>query len=335
MFLIQLERIIASLTNTASFALPYWDYQDTNHVTVPAAFTTGALADPTRAFRPFPVAAETWHQQATFTRFAMAGFQSPLDPLFWIHHCNIDRLWETWRAMPGHANPTVAAFANTSFSFPDPDPAHPRRALTVSSVLNTQTHDYRYDSLSTKNVHIAAGPAGPTAARPSRRRVTGQDDAPAEERLELLGATERGGSVNDERVRIAPDRKALTAHRRRVTKSGSRAGLTATGRPTKRRVLLRLENVGMDHGDASSAWNVYAAHDTDDEEGAVLVGTIAPFGLAGLTAAGGRETITFDVTAHADELLGGGPIVVTFKPAHDNVEGHPYWDRAALYTTAD
>ncbi|CRK59534.1 putative tyrosinase [Alloactinosynnema sp. L-07] len=32
----------------------------------------------------------------------MAGFGSPNDPVFWMHHCNIDRLWSQWQA----ANPT-------------------------------------------------------------------------------------------------------------------------------------------------------------------------------------------------------------------------------------
>lgn len=29
-----------------------------------------------------------------------------LDPIFWLHHANIDRLWTIWGKMPGHANPT-------------------------------------------------------------------------------------------------------------------------------------------------------------------------------------------------------------------------------------
>ena len=28
----------------------------------------------------------------------MSAFMSPLDPLFWLHHANIDRLWATWQA---------------------------------------------------------------------------------------------------------------------------------------------------------------------------------------------------------------------------------------------
>src|SRR3954454_22217358 len=37
----------------------------------------------------------------------MSQFDSAaLDPVFWLHHCNIDRLWEVWRGMPNDGNPT-------------------------------------------------------------------------------------------------------------------------------------------------------------------------------------------------------------------------------------
>src|SRR5262249_47053655 len=31
------------------------------------------------------------------------------DPIFWLHHCNIDRLWESWNRAAGHVNPNWAA----------------------------------------------------------------------------------------------------------------------------------------------------------------------------------------------------------------------------------
>ena len=34
------------------------------------------------------------------------------DPVFWLHHCNVDRLWDSWRRVPGHANPTGANAQN-------------------------------------------------------------------------------------------------------------------------------------------------------------------------------------------------------------------------------
>lgn len=46
--------------------------------------------------------------------------RAPLDPIFWIHHCNIDRLWSLWRRTAGHTNPTEAAWrTDVSFSFHD------------------------------------------------------------------------------------------------------------------------------------------------------------------------------------------------------------------------
>lgn len=33
----------------------------------------------------------------TWTGGTMAGGRSPLDPLFYLHHCNLDRLWSIWQ----------------------------------------------------------------------------------------------------------------------------------------------------------------------------------------------------------------------------------------------
>jgi tyrosinase len=37
----------------------------------------------------------------------MATFMSPLDPIFWLHHCNIDRLWAEWNSR-GNGNTSSA-----------------------------------------------------------------------------------------------------------------------------------------------------------------------------------------------------------------------------------
>jgi len=36
------------------------------------------------------------------------------DPVFWLHHCNIDRLWESWNRLPGRLNPK---WPNRNFVF--------------------------------------------------------------------------------------------------------------------------------------------------------------------------------------------------------------------------
>ena len=40
------------------------------------------------------------------------------DPIFWVHHCNIDRLWESWNKTGG-ANPTDRAWLDKQFIFAD------------------------------------------------------------------------------------------------------------------------------------------------------------------------------------------------------------------------
>lgn len=40
------------------------------------------------------------------------------DPIFWLHHCNIDRLWASWNRA-GRSNPSSTTFLNTTFTFAD------------------------------------------------------------------------------------------------------------------------------------------------------------------------------------------------------------------------
>ena len=42
------------------------------------------------------------------------------DPIFWMHHCNIDRLWASWNNGPNRrSNPTDATWLNQTFVFSD------------------------------------------------------------------------------------------------------------------------------------------------------------------------------------------------------------------------
>jgi hypothetical protein len=42
------------------------------------------------------------------------------DPIFWLHHCNVDRLWERWLGQgDGRANPADAVWLDTAFEFFD------------------------------------------------------------------------------------------------------------------------------------------------------------------------------------------------------------------------
>lgn len=66
------------------------------------------------------------------------------DPLFWVHHITIDRLWASWNAR-GNVNPTTGTWLNAPFSFVD------RYGVKVTGRLkdyfDTLTLGYQYDSL--------------------------------------------------------------------------------------------------------------------------------------------------------------------------------------------
>jgi tyrosinase len=79
------------------------------------------------------------------------------DPIFWLHHSNIDRLWKRWLDVDGHADPTQARWLDQPFRFYDPA-QRKIRAMTSREVLDTvEQLGYGYDD------------DPPAAARPIRR----------------------------------------------------------------------------------------------------------------------------------------------------------------------
>ena len=65
----------------------------------------------------------------------MAGSNSPADPVFFLHHANIDRLWAEWQAKHARAKPSN--LGETLLP-------KPLFGVKVSSVLRTSALGYRY-----------------------------------------------------------------------------------------------------------------------------------------------------------------------------------------------
>jgi len=93
------------------------------------------------------------------------------DPIFWVHHCNIDRLWESWLALGnGRSNPTDmsdpadSVWLTTTFQFYDENATLVE--LTGQEIVNTATQlNYNYAELSpapTITNTVAARPAPAT-----------------------------------------------------------------------------------------------------------------------------------------------------------------------------
>ena len=65
------------------------------------------------------------------------------DPLFYLHHANLDRIWESWNRL-GHTNPTDPEYLNRTFAYGDR--SGKRVDLPVSAADRVAQLGYEYDA---------------------------------------------------------------------------------------------------------------------------------------------------------------------------------------------
>lgn len=88
---------------------------------------------------------------------------SPLDPIFWLHHCNIDRLYSNWLSQSGHNPPPQSAWQSKSFNdFFDRNGRPAGSQFTCGMTVDSTVMGYTYD------VALAL-PASVIATRRARR----------------------------------------------------------------------------------------------------------------------------------------------------------------------
>jgi hypothetical protein len=214
--------------------------------------------------------------QGLMSRFECAA----LDPIFWLHHANIDRLWNVWRAIGGHANPATSGWLNNQFQFRDENGA--TVSLSGADVLDTATQlDYIYDD----QLRIF-----PRLPRPIELQKRPPGPPP-----ELAAATEQPivltGSPVSTTLRVP---------------EGVRRPLEAAV-PDRREVYLNVEDIEEEINPGIN-YEVYL----DTLDGGRHVGNISLFGIEELTnaerphnaAPGFRHS--FNVTATVNELAARG-----------------------------
>lgn len=171
-FLYNFENQLRIASGDPALVLPYWNYYD--NPSLPAEFldptlplyrsdrvgtnvasglSLNAFADTLINFQRGkpnafePVIEATPHNNVhNLIGGAMASVSiSPRDPIFWVHHANIDRLWAAWlQADHGRTQPaTKYAYWSGSFQYGSAIPTM-LRAWTFST--STQL-GYRYDNL--------------------------------------------------------------------------------------------------------------------------------------------------------------------------------------------
>jgi tyrosinase len=191
----------------------------------------------------------------------MSGFNTAgLDPIFWLHHCNIDRLWEVWRRRnPAHRNPVDPAWLGLIFHFHDANGTAVTR--TAGEFLDPATCPlpYSYDDVS--DPLAGADEAVPVVAAGDMR------NNPAE----MVGATsapiELGGGRTDVRMDV-------------VQPTGPAAARARAADAPPPEMYLNIENVT---GVEPNTYEVYVNVPAGDDPRAhpeLYAGLLPMFGLA-------------------------------------------------------
>lgn len=75
----------------------------------------------------------------------MATYLSPLDPIFWLHHANVDRIWNNWSLQHAGKTPNDPDWLNRPLeTFFDPNAAKQVKPL-IKTMLDPAALGYTYD----------------------------------------------------------------------------------------------------------------------------------------------------------------------------------------------
>ena len=186
----------------------------------------------------------------------MGSFETAgLDPIFWLHHANIDRLWNVWRKS-GHQNPSTSSWL-TDVSFPFHDSGGNIVTHVAKDVVDSTADplSYQYED-----------ETDPTAAVDSAPRILSVGDKPIPE---MVGAT-------DKPVTLAGKPASTSFAVKEPT--GPARTLSAGGPP--RRIYLNVENItGPHHHTSYSVYLNLPPGEDASKHPELLAGNMSLFGV--------------------------------------------------------
>lgn len=237
------------------------------------------------------------------------------DPIFWLHHANIDRLWNVWLNQGGgRANPSDSSYLDKQYSFADE--SGDTVTVRVRDIMDARVLGYRYDSVPNPAPELVAASPAPA---PARMFATSAPPSKAAAELEKIEPKPLGFEENRLKLNVVKENRGL------LKEALPRGGVVAP-----RRILVSIEGlsavfppdfvyrvfVNLPEGERSE--NVLRQH---------YVGSINFFGKtrADRRAAGhehapkGEFTATFDATRviarlHQQEAFDPDAISVTILP---------------------
>jgi len=214
------------------------------------------------------------------------------DPIFWLHHANIDRLWQVWlNQTGGRKNPiSNTEWATQTFTFFDEN----KNAVTMTGcqILNmaTQLH-YKYEGVSVTNIQLCGG-AGVAAEAPPPPAAPPKTLAATS-----VGETKLGNTAVDVTVSLPAD---VGAHMKSLVAAPPKRG------------HLRVAVEGIKVLNPGAIYQVYLnlqAGQKPDPAGPSFLGNIAIFADPEHAEA---ITRTFDLSRKTKAMAGKGEVKLTF-----------------------
>ncbi|PIG90444.1 tyrosinase family protein [Gloeocapsopsis sp. IPPAS B-1203] len=226
------------------------------------------------------------------------------DPIFWLHHSNIDRLWGRWLSLGGgRANPlNDSDWMNDRFTFFNENGN--RVTMSGSEIIDTvQQLNYRYDDAPLSNQMLLRG-TGDTDSFSQQTTATPQ----------ILAAT----PMNNQQMLVELRETPVNLTLRFSEDQGARL----FDRRTLQRSFLRLNVEGVEYNPRNSIpYEVYINLPkgvTPDRNSPYYVGRLALF------AHPQKATFSLDISEAVSELqrlnlITGDSISVTFVPPAEEV----------------
>jgi tyrosinase len=334
-YLYYFERQLRAVSGDSKLVLPYWDYY--SYATLPAEFTNASSTNPLYVPRintnvrqaltlaPFSNTLTNF-QRGLSNAFepslesaphnpvhdiignAMTTMQSPTDPIFWLHHANIDRLWSAWVKAGGGRRMPLTTSTYWSGSFAYSSTLAMQRKLTYDTRTNL-SYDYQNEVMPTSiplaqlsngrlyrvqaNPEPRLSPVPPLGPfKPSGRKPTGDTTFSIGGAL-AIGLDQR--SVSAALPIDSDDWSAVQEIRR-----GNPGSVRGSARKYKSvQVVLDKVELSEEAKKGGYYYQVYlntpAPDGTANAQNSVLLGTLGAFQISGAAHHGGVATLRYRV----------------------------------------
>jgi tyrosinase len=244
--------------------------------------------------------------------------RAAFDPLFWVHHCNVDRLWAHWDKQPGKQwgdAPPASWFAEQPWWFHDVDgkPVNPPRA----HFLQRKWLPVAYDVETGSEVALSEDLPKPQSVLDLGEVLASRNTTSLLGNLRITEIASAAGALaldadGPSSARLSGTAEAEQAVRVTVLKSR----LARPAARTERFVFLELAGIPADPppGVGFDVHLNLAPGAVPDRASPSFVGTLDLFGTSGHDDHGAHRTELFDITGQALNERLGSAAQVTLVP---------------------